>query len=554
MKEEMVEADVLCIGGGVAGLMGAIRASELGAKVVVAEKGNTLRSGSGATGNDHFMCYIPEVQEKELDRILRSRYLSWRIRSRDFLNLWLEKSGEMAKLWDSWGIPMKYNGQYEFSGHAIPGEPLVLIHYAGQDQKIILTKKALSKGVKILNRVAGFELLRDGSIVGALGIDTREDRLIIFRAKSIILGTGIAQRLYPGPTPGWLFNLAFAPTCTGDGQSLAFRIGAELIGAERVHRHRGPKYFARCGQATWLGVYKDADSNPIGPWPTKIDRRYSPILTELAPEVIEEYAKSGKGPVYLDSAGISDEDYEYMKHWLRNEGNAGILNYMDEEGIDTRKRPIEAMRYGPIGGGTIRINVKSETSVNGLYAAGDNGYGIGEMPGAATHGWIAGESAANYAKETESPSMKRVEGTIEEKKRLLQEIQTREAGASWQEVNIAIQQLMADYAGYAGGVGAGSVRSQIMLMTGLTYLRRLKEKAYNTMVARNQHELMHCLEALNLLDLGELVFTATNERKETRGPFIRSDYPFTDPALNNKELILKKEDDKVVTRWEEIRR
>ena len=71
MKEEIVEADVLCVGGGIAGLMGAIRASELGAKVVVAEKGNTLRSGNGATGNDHFMCYIPRLKSKELDQILR---------------------------------------------------------------------------------------------------------------------------------------------------------------------------------------------------------------------------------------------------------------------------------------------------------------------------------------------------------------------------------------------------------------------------------------------------------------------------------------------------
>ena len=56
MKEEIIKADVLCIGGGIAGLMAAIRASELGAKVVVAEKGNALYSGRGRAGNDHFWC------------------------------------------------------------------------------------------------------------------------------------------------------------------------------------------------------------------------------------------------------------------------------------------------------------------------------------------------------------------------------------------------------------------------------------------------------------------------------------------------------------------
>jgi len=45
LREELVETDVLCVGGGIAGLMAAIRGRELGAKVIVAEKGNILHSG-----------------------------------------------------------------------------------------------------------------------------------------------------------------------------------------------------------------------------------------------------------------------------------------------------------------------------------------------------------------------------------------------------------------------------------------------------------------------------------------------------------------------------
>ena len=52
--------DVWC-GGGIAGLMAAISAADQGVSVMVAEKANTKRSGSGATGNDHFCCYIPEI-------------------------------------------------------------------------------------------------------------------------------------------------------------------------------------------------------------------------------------------------------------------------------------------------------------------------------------------------------------------------------------------------------------------------------------------------------------------------------------------------------------
>lgn len=67
LKERYIETDVLCIGGGIAGLMGAIRAAEGGAKVIVAEKSNVLYSGSGGIGDDHFMCYIPEVHGPDIE-------------------------------------------------------------------------------------------------------------------------------------------------------------------------------------------------------------------------------------------------------------------------------------------------------------------------------------------------------------------------------------------------------------------------------------------------------------------------------------------------------
>ena len=58
--KEKLQADVLIIGGGIAGLMAAIGAADKGADVVLLDKANTKRSGAGATGNDHFLCWIPE--------------------------------------------------------------------------------------------------------------------------------------------------------------------------------------------------------------------------------------------------------------------------------------------------------------------------------------------------------------------------------------------------------------------------------------------------------------------------------------------------------------
>src|SRR5512139_754714 len=66
MNQTVYEADVLCVGGGIAGLMAAIRAAESGARVIVAEKGNALASGAGRAGNDHFQCYIPEAHGADI--------------------------------------------------------------------------------------------------------------------------------------------------------------------------------------------------------------------------------------------------------------------------------------------------------------------------------------------------------------------------------------------------------------------------------------------------------------------------------------------------------
>ena len=66
-----LQCDTLVVGGGIAGLMASIAAAEKGASVIIAEKANTMRSGSGATGNDHFLCYIPEKHGSDIAPILK---------------------------------------------------------------------------------------------------------------------------------------------------------------------------------------------------------------------------------------------------------------------------------------------------------------------------------------------------------------------------------------------------------------------------------------------------------------------------------------------------
>jgi succinate dehydrogenase/fumarate reductase flavoprotein subunit len=415
--------------------------------------------------------------------------------------------------------------------------------YSGQNLKPILTREARKRGVEIINRVMVFDLLRDESIIGAIGVDTRVDRLYTFPAKSVVLGTGGCVRLYSGPTPGWMFNRADSPHTTGDGRAMAYRAGAELVNMEIPMRWAGPKYFARCGKATWVGVLRDPHDKPVGPFVTKPDRRYGDAISDAYKSLFEDYTRSGKGPVYMDCRGITPDDYKYMMYWMTHEGNTGLMGHLKREGIDVRKHPVEFMTYEMTTRGGISYNHKAETSLKGLYAAGDEYFGGASC--AATFGWIAGENAAAYVKEAKAPTVRQVKD-VDQKKTFLEEVRKRETGETWQEVNIALNQTLFDY--------AGSTRYENLLEAGASHLRRLKKKAHENLTAKNPHELMHCLEVLNLLDIGEVIFTAVRKREETRDKYVRVDYPFANPLFDGKILVCKKKGNKPVAEWREITR
>ncbi len=546
MKEEIIQTDVLCVGGGIAGLMAAIRASEVGAKVIVADKANTVRSGSAGLGNDHFRCYIPEVHgpdmKPNLESLVRSQ-VGGPMRQGVFLRTWVEKSFDIVKLWESWGIPMRYEGRYEFAGHGLPGRILASLKYAGKDQKSVLTREARKRGVTVINRVMMFDLINHNGNLVALGIDTRNDRLLVFEAKSVVLGTGLCTRLYPSPTPGHMFNIAYSPNNTGDGRAMAYRAGAALANIELTMRWAGPKYFARCGKGTWIGVLRDPEGKPIGPFVTKPDRKLGDMAADIWHSAFEDFAKSGKGPVYMDCSGISEEDYQYMRHWLEHEGNASFLDYLEEEKIDLKERPVEFSTYEMHLSGGVYYNEKGETSVRGLYAAGDELFG--GISGAATFGWIAGDSAGSYSRNAALPDAEEARSHIEAKKQEIRQMLGRARGPAWKEANTALQQIMQEY--------AGPIRSETLLNAGLTHVRRLKEKVRTTLVAKDRHDLARSLEVINLVDLAELLFLAALERKETRAGHVRVDYPFTNPLLD-KLLLVRKGDEGPVMEWKALQR
>jgi len=369
----------------------------------------------------------------------------------------------------------------------------------------------------------------------------------VIRAKSVILAAGCTNRLYsPAASPGMLFNTAFCPANAGAGLASAYRAGAKLVNMEFPNRHAGPKYLARCGKASWIGVYKDPQGKGIGPFVKKPTKELGDITSDVWNSVFTDYHTSGKGPAYIDCTETAPEDIEYMLWGMENEGLTALLNYMNEEGIDVRKHMVEFMQYEPhlIGRG-IEIDLDGQSSVPGLYAAGDLvGNFRADISGATIFGWIAGGAAAARAKKIKGFHKAEQSSLVGDRADFYSALMKRKDGPEWKEANLALQQIMTDYAGI-------KVRSETILKAGLKYLGDLKAKALPTLQASNAHTLMRCLEVNDLIDCGEMIFHTALERKETRAMHIRSDFPFTNPLLSDKFLTIRLADGEPQPEWRE---
>ncbi len=537
VRENVVKTDVLIVGGGIGGMQAAITAAKNGANVVVAEKADTRRSGSGATGNDHFMCYIPEIHGDDYDNILQEvmETLVGPWQDLDLVALMMNRSFEVIKLWHSYGIDMQPTGKWNFEGHAMPGRRKYHLKYDGRNQKPLLTKEALKNGARIMNKTVVNELLTDGNgrVVGAIGIniaDEEEAEVVIFQAKAVIVGTGHTVRMYPGQNPTYVFNTASCPADTGSGAAMAYRAGASLVNLDIPAVQAGPRFFARSGKATWIGVLTDYYGKPLGPFITKPSREHTDVTSDVWREVFSQKLADGSGPVFMNCSETSEEDLDYMLHdAFVAEGDTSITDYLEQYKIDLRTSMVEfaSYEYVYLGRG-IDVDIKSMSTVKGLYAIGNSAGNVrGDITSAAVFGHISGENACEYVKEI--PEYDVVDHPlIAEKVALYKAICERKQGAHWKEANSTLQQIMKDYVGM-------NVRSETLMKSGIKYLGDLKRYSKEQLKAETSHELMRALEVLDLIDYAEATALMSENRKESRGPHHRrTDYTYTNPLLNNK--------------------
>lgn len=552
VRDEIVKTDYLIIGGGVAGLQSAITAAAKGVDVLIAEKADTRRSGSGCGGNDHFMCYIPECHGDNLERVLSEigegmEGGPWQDPA--MLRKMMLRTQSIVERWESYGINMKPTGEYHFEGHTMPNRQCYHLKYDGHNQKMCLTREAKKNGAKIMNKLFINDILinDEGRAVGAIGFILADDEpeVVVIQAKAVLVATAQAMRMYPNVNPAYIFNTHSCPAAAG-GAAIAYRAGAALVNIDVPYRHAGVKGFARSGKATWFGVISDINGDSISSFTTKPDRKRGDALMDINPGVFTARLESATGPTYMNCTGYTEEDHVYQHQQFKCEGIDSITDYLQQRDIDLHKSMIEFGTYDySLAQRGIDIGLDASTNVNGIYAAGICcGNVRGNITSASVWGDVAAESVADYVKTVDEYDVSN-HPLIQKRIDFYNQLMNRPQGADWLEANSTLQVIMNDYVGL-------KLRSEDMMRAGIKYLDDLKRYAENEIGCQDAHQLMRTMELFDLIDLAKAVAITSRNRKESRGGHKRVDYNYSNPLLNNSfQTIHLDRNGKVVLEWRE---
>lgn len=160
---------------------------------------------------------------------------------------------------------------------------------------------------------------------------------------------------------------------TGDGVMMAYRAGADIQNAEFFNRQISLGFGPIAGKGTWIGVTRDFEGKPIAPpYTDKPDAEIGDMAIENADALGHAWA-TGRGPLWMDLRGISDEDEHYMKWGFESEAMRPFLRWLDQEKIDVKRTRFE---FHPIQPGCrvgIRVdkNFKSSGTSLSLPILGD---------------------------------------------------------------------------------------------------------------------------------------------------------------------------------------
>jgi succinate dehydrogenase / fumarate reductase flavoprotein subunit len=577
---ETFEYDVLVIGAGGAGLRAAIEASAAGVKVGLVCK-SLLGKAHTVMAEGGMAAAMGNVDDRDNWRV----HFADTMRGGQYVNNWRmaelhakEAPSRVHEL-EAWGAVFDRTKdgkilQRNFGGHRYPR----LAHVGdrtGLELIRTLQDHGIHQGITVHMEYTIITLLQNGSrVVGAFGYDRERGRFKIFNARAVVLSTGGLGRAYRVTSNSW--------EGTGDGVSLAYHAGAELLDMEFIQFHptgmiwppsvmgilvtesvRGEGGVLRNKEGKRF-MYDDIPDNyksqtstdPEEGWRytqnDKNAKRPPELLTrDHVARCINREVKAGRGSphggVFLDISWIKEKIPNAAEH-IKKKLPSMYHQFMQLANLDITKEPMEVGPTTHYAMGGIRVNGDTQmTTLPGLFAAGEcaaglhgaNRLGGNSLSDLLVFGKRAGEYASIYARENGAATVNEAE--IAAAARMAEEpferAVTKDGSAveGPYQVQGDLQKMMQEL--------VGIVRREDEMERALTGLAELKERAAKTAVHghREYNPGWHtAIDLKHLLTVSEAITLSAIDRKESRGGHFREDFPNKDAAAAKYNSVVYK--------------
>ncbi len=541
MESEIYKHDVLVIGSGGAGCRAAIEASKQNLNVLIVSKGLSFKSGCTTLAEGGYNAAFATVDCADTpeahfeDTLKGGAYLNDSKLARVLVEespqrlIELESYGALFDRQESGEINQRPFGGQRFRRTCFQGDR------TGHEMMMALKEEVIKREIDTLDEIMITSLIMDesgDSVLGATGFSLQDSKFLIFKAKSVVMACGGAGWLYP-VTSNTLQK-------TGDGYSLAYDAGAELLDMEQVQFHPTGMIYPESRKGVLVTEAVRGEGGKLinaedERFMKNYDSRGELATRDIVARAIYNEIREGRGTqiggVYLDVTHLDDE--------LIEEKLETMLFQFQDVGVDIRK---EAMEVAPTAHhfmGGIRINENCETTVGNLFAAGEvtggvhgaNRLGGNALADTQVFGKRAGESAAKNALEGKiSSNNKFIEAEEERISNLIKngdfypiEIKKELQEVMWK--NVAI------------------IRNEEGLKVALKRINELKEMSKNMRVSgimSYNNDLLDALEIIKMLDVAELVTKSAILREESRGAHYREDCPETKEEWK-KSIIFNKD-------------